>query len=264
MTTNALDNIRVVLVHTTHPGNIGAVARAMKNMGLSDLVLVSPKDYPSDQATWRAANAADVLDSARVVDTVEEAIADCKMVLGTSARERTIPWPLVNPRVAAEGYVPEATKHKVAILFGREDRGLTNEELQLCHKHVHIPTNPDYSSLNIGAAVQVLCYEARMAWLAMNEGELEWNEWDVELATTEQVERFYEHLEQMMVDIGFHNRANPKQTMTRLRRLYNRVRMDDKEVQIMRGILTGAQLMVQRYEKAESELDKVYGKSDDK
>ncbi len=257
---NPLNNIRVVLVHTTHPGNIGAVARAMKNMGLSDLVLVAPKDYPSDEAVWRASNAKDVLDNARVVDTVEEAIEDCQLVFGTSARERTIPWPLVNPRKAAESYVPEAQTRQVAIMFGREDRGLTNEELQLCHSHIHIPTNPDYSSLNIGAAVQVLCYEARMAWLAMNEGELEWNEWDVEPATVDQVERFYDHLEQTMVDIGFHKRENPKQTMPRLRRLFNRVRMDDKEVQIMRGILTGAQLMVKRFQKTEAELDAVYNK----
>lgn len=260
---NPLANVRIVLVHTSHPGNIGAVARAMKNMGLSDLVLVAPKDYPSDEAVWRSANAKDVLANARVVDTVEEAVADCQLIFGTSARERTIPWPLVNPRKAAESYIPEAQTSQVAIMFGREDRGLTNEELQLCHQHIHIPTNPDYSSLNIGAAVQVLCYEARMAWLAMNEGELEWNEWDVEPATSDQVERFYGHLEQTMVDIGFHNRDNPKQTMTRLRRLFNRVRMDDKEVQILRGILTGTQIMVNRFKKADAELDKVYNKDSD-
>ena len=236
-----LDNARIVLVNTTHPGNIGGVARAMKNMGLSQLYLVKPKKFPDEQAVWRAASALDVLDRAVVVETLEEAIADCGLVIGTSARGRRIPWPLVNPRVCAEKAYPELSQHPVAIVFGREDRGLTNEELHSCNMHVHIPTNPEYSSLNIAMAVQVLCYELRMVHTA---GELTDNsmaEWDEKLATQQQVEGFFEHLEQTLVEIDFLNPRAPKQLMTRLKRLYLRTRMDDMEINIMRGILTAAQ-----------------------
>lgn len=236
-----LDNARIVLVNTTHPGNIGGVARAMKNMGLSQLYLVKPKTFPDEQAVWRAASALDVLDNAIVVETLEEAVADCGLVIGTSARGRRIPWPLVNPRVCAEKAYPELSHHPVAIVFGREDRGLTNEELHSCNMHVHIPTNPEYSSLNIAMAVQVLCYELRMMHTA---GDLTGNamaEWDEKLATQQQVEGFFGHLEQTLVEIDFLNPKAPKQLMTRLKRLYLRARMDDMEVNIMRGILTAAQ-----------------------
>src|SRR5690554_4650161 len=165
MTTNRLDNLRIVLVNTTHPGNIGGAARAMKNMGLSRLYLVAPKEYPSDKATWRSAGALDVLDNAVVVDTLDEAIAGCGLVVGTSARERRIPWPLLDPRECGTNVVSEAEQHEVALVFGREDRGLTNEELHKCNYHMHIPANPDYSSLNLATAVQVITYEVRMASL---------------------------------------------------------------------------------------------------
>ena len=151
-----LANIRVVLINTQHPGNIGATARAMKNMGLSQLYLVDPQDFPADKAVWRAGHATDVLSQARVVATLDEAITGCGLVLGTSARERTIPWSLHTVREAGEHAVREASAHPVAILFGREDRGLTNEELQRCHAHLHIPANPVYSALNIATAVQVM------------------------------------------------------------------------------------------------------------
>ena len=151
----SFDNIRVVLVNTSHPGNIGGAARAMKNMGLSRLYLVAPKEYPADRAVWRAASALDVLDNAIVVETLDEAIGDCGMVVGTSARGRRIPWPLMHPRACGERVWQESAEHDVAIIFGREDRGLTNDELHKCTYHVHIPSNPEYSSLNLAAAVQV-------------------------------------------------------------------------------------------------------------
>jgi len=234
-----------VLVHTTHPGNIGAVARAMKNMGLSELYLVSPKEYPSERAEWRASNAQDVLGQARVVSSIDEALVGCGLVIGTSARDRRIPWPLFNPRECGERAVAEASTHPVAILFGREDRGLTNEELQKCHYHVHIPTNEEYSSLNMAMAVQVLCYELRMAALAAN-GQLNLSpeifaKWDMPPARAEEMELFFEHLEQVMVEVGFHERENPRQTLTRLRRLFNRVRMDKMELNILRGMFTAIQ-----------------------
>lgn len=243
-----LSNIRIVLINTQHPGNIGATARAMKNMGLSQLYLVSPQDYPADKAIWRSGNATDVLEQAIVVTTLDEAIADCGLILGTSARERSIPWMLHTVREAGASAVQEAAKHPVAILFGREDRGLTNEELQRCTAHLHIPTNPVYSALNIAAAVQVVCYEIRMAAHAQVEiPEMpEWAEWDIAPATAKELDYYIEHLEQTLVDIGFHKRDNPRQTMQRLRRLYSRIRPDQMELSMLHGMLTGTQQIVQK------------------
>ncbi len=243
-----LDRVRVVLVNTSHPGNIGGAARAIKNMGLSRLYLVSPREYPADRALWRAAGAVDILDQAVVVDSLDEALAGCGLVIGTSARDRRIPWPLLNPRECGERAVQEAEEHDVALVFGREDRGLSNDELQRCTYHVHIPANPDYSSLNLAAAVQVLCYEVRMAALADAEGRLPaLNKWDVPPARTEDLELYFQHLEQALVDIGFHDRDNPRQTMARLRRLYNRIRLDRMELSILRGVLTAMQNLAYKY-----------------
>lgn len=235
-------NIRIVLVNTTHPGNIGGAARAMKNMGLSRLYLVAPKEYPSDKAVWRSAGATDLLDNAVVVETLDEAIAGCSLVVGTSARERRIPWPLLDPRECGESVWSEAGQHEVAILFGREDRGLTNEELHRCNYHVHIPANEEYSSLNLATAVQVICYEVRMAFLAQTAGKtLPNHTWDMPPADAAALENYYGHLEQTLVELGFLDPTNPKQTMTRLRRMYNRVRMDQMELNILRGVLTAMQ-----------------------
>jgi tRNA (cytidine32/uridine32-2'-O)-methyltransferase len=242
MSAEQFNNIRIVLVGTSHPGNIGGAARAMKNMGLSRLYLVAPRDYPSEKAVWRAAGAVDVLDNVVVVDTLEEAIVGCGLVVGTSARERRIPWPLLDPRECGERSWHEAAEHEVALVFGREDRGLTNEELHRCNYHVHIPANPDYSSLNLATAVQVICYEIRMACLAAGEGKvLNFEEWDMPPASAEAMERYYEHLQETLVTMGFLEQDNPRQTMTRLRRLYNRVRLDQMELSILRGMLTATQ-----------------------
>lgn len=236
------DNIRVVLVNTSHPGNIGGVARAIKNMGMGRLYLVAPKDFPADRAVWRAASALDVLDNAVVVESLDEAVAGCGLVIGTSARGRRIPWPLFNPRECGERVWQEAAVHDVALVFGREDRGLTNDELHKCTYHVHIPSNPDYSSLNLAAAVQVLCYEVRMASLVDEEGKLPpLDSWDVPPAKAQDLEMYFQHLEQALVDIDFHDRDNPRQTMTRLRRLYGRIRLDEMELSILRGVLTAIQ-----------------------
>ena len=240
--TTALNNIRIVLVNTTHPGNIGATARAMKNMGLSQLYLVAPKEFPSPKAQWRAANAKELLDAVSVVETLADAVNDCGLVVGTSARERRIPWPLLTPRECGERAVVESAQHPVAIVFGREDRGLTNEELQQCHFHVHIPGNPQYNALNIAMAVQILCYEVRLALLAQRDGQpLHFDDWDLPPATHDDLERYYQHLEQTLTTLGFLDKDNPRQTMTRLRRLYNRIRLDEMELSILRGILTATQ-----------------------
>ena len=235
-------NIRIVLVNTAHPGNIGGAARAMKNMGLGELWLVQPREYPAPRAVWRAAGARDVLANVHVVETVDEAIAGCSLVVGTSARERRIPWPLVNPRECGQRIWQESGEHGVALLFGREDRGLTNEELYKCNYHVHIPSNPDYSSLNLATAVQVLSYEIRMASLADAEGNLPpLSEWDQPLADATELELFHEHMAQTLADMRFFDPENPKQVLTRLRRLFNRARMDEMEVSILRGMLASVQ-----------------------
>ena len=248
-----LARIRVVLVNTSHPGNIGAAARALKTMGLHRLYLVAPREYPADRAVWRAANAVDVLDQAVVVSSLDDAIADCGLVIGTSARERTIPWPLLNPRECGEQAWQESQAHEVALVFGREDRGLTNEELQKCTFHVHIPANPEYSSLNLAAAVQVLTYELRMSALSDNACPSQRSSWDVPPAKFSDLELYYEHLEQALVELGFHDPDNPRQTMARLRRLFNRIRPDRMELSIMRGVLTAIQNVAYRLKQSEAE-----------
>jgi tRNA (cytidine32/uridine32-2'-O)-methyltransferase len=242
MSVNPFSNIRIVLVNTTHPGNIGGVARAMKNMGLSRLYLVAPKEFPSDKATWRSAGATDVLEAATIVDSLDDAIQGCGLVVGTSARERRIPWPLLDPRECGDSVWNEAGQHEVALVFGREDRGLTNEELHKCTYHVHIPANEEYSSLNLATAVQVITYEIRMSYLKAIQGAaLPQQQWDMPPADAQSLDSYYQQLEQTLVNVGFLNPENPKQTMTRLRRLYNRVRMDQMELNILRGVLTAMQ-----------------------
>ncbi len=246
-----LKQIRIVLVNTSHPGNIGGTARAMKNMGLERLYLVSPRAYPDEQATWRAASAGDVLESAVVTAALEEAIADCHFVVGTSARGRRIPWPLLDPRRCAGQMAAASGSGEVAVLFGREDRGLTNDELKLCNLHLNIPTSPDYSSLNLAMAVQIVCYELRLLVEADSLPESAEAQWDTPFSTRENMERFYTHLEQTLVDIEFLDPTAPRQLMSRLRRLYSRVRLDEMELNILRGILTETQKWVQRARRGE-------------
>tara|TARA_B110000444_G_scaffold259119_1_gene301881 strand:+ start:133 stop:894 length:762 start_codon:yes stop_codon:yes gene_type:complete len=246
-------NVKIVLVHTSHPGNIGGVARAMKNMGLSNLVLVAPKSFPDVQANWRAAGADDLLNAASVFKTLDEAVADCHYIVGASARGRRIPWPMLDPRACAIKVKAEASKGQVAIVFGREDRGLTNDELQRCHLHLNIPSCEDYSSLNIAMAVQVVCYELRMLMLGPVTSNNELDQWDIEFSSADNVERFYKHLEETLVDVGFLDPATPRQLMVRLRRLYGRVRMDEVELNILRGILTETQLWVNKAKRLEKQ-----------
>jgi tRNA (cytidine32/uridine32-2'-O)-methyltransferase len=229
-----LDNIRVVLVNTSHPGNIGAAARAMKTMGLKHLYLVSPKIFPHVNADEMASGALDVLGQAKVVATLDEALVDCTLVVGTSARDRTIPWPHLLPREFAEKACAEAVKTQVAVMFGRESSGLTNEELQRCHFHLSIPSNPEYSSLNIASAVQVIAYELRVASL----GKIAAAEWDYDYADATAMHGFYEHLERTLIELDFLNPKAPRQLMPRLQRLFNRARPDVMELNILRGILT--------------------------
>ena len=225
------------MVETSHPGNIGAAARAMKNMELDRLYLVRPHRFPDEEATARASGADDVLAAATVCDTLQQAIAGCQLVFGASARSlRTIPWPQVDGRGCAELVREQSGEVEVALVFGREHSGLSNEELELCNYLVHIPTNPDYSSLNVAAAIQVLSYELYMARIG------EWQETPTnkgdEPASADEVEGLFSHLEQTLIATEFLDPANPRQLMRRLRRLFNRAQLEKIEVNILRGILT--------------------------
>lgn len=240
------DNIQIVLVEPQHPGNIGAVARAMKTMGLSRLTLVAPEQFPHKEAWWRAVSAADVLDNAQVVDSIEAAIAECQFVVGTSDRTRRIPWPIQDVRTAAGRVAALSAREQVAILFGREDRGLETRELEYCNLHLHIPAHEQYTSLNLAMAVQVVSYELRMATLADQLPREEDAEWDAPFASSAEMARFYAHLEEVLVEIDFLKPEAPRQLMRRLRRLYNRVRLDSMEVNILRGILTETQKTIER------------------
>ena len=231
------EKIKIVLVETSHPGNIGAAARAMKTMELNRLVLVKPAKYPCVEATARAAGADDLLATAEVVNSLEDAIADASYVLGTSARLRTLRWPGVDPRTAAvESLQAVREGGSVALVFGRESSGLTNEELSLCHKLVHIPVNPDYSSLNLAAAVQVLCYEIRSLATAGDQPFVI-DDSGEKPATAADMEAFINQLEQTLISIEYLDPGNPRKSIPRLRRLFHRARMSRNEVNLLRGVL---------------------------
>lgn len=233
-----LKNIRVILVETSHPGNIGAVARAMKNMGASELRLVRPRQFPSAEADARASGATDILAGAVVFDELSEALGDARLVLGTSARERSLDWSVLDPRACAARALPESRFGPVALVFGRESAGLSNAELGHCHALVHIPTNPDYSSLNLAMAVQLLLYELRMLALdAVEPAPLD----DSGLADARAMTGLHEHLVQTLLDIGFSDPERSELLHLRLQRLFMRARPDSYEVNILRGILSACQ-----------------------
>jgi len=230
-------SIRIVLVGTTHPGNIGAVARAMKNMGVTDLALVDPRYFPDQEATARASGAEDLLDNATVTETLTDAIADCVFVAGASARARAISWPCLEPRECASKLIEENARGPVAAVFGPEKSGLSNEDLDHCDALLTIPTNPDFSSLNLAMAVQVLTYELQAAHAEKPAGYTA----ETPLATSRDLELFYEHLERVLTDLQFLDPDNPRHLMRRLRRLFIRARPDQNEVNILRGILTAVE-----------------------
>jgi len=233
-----LGGIRIILSHTSHPGNIGAAARAMKTMGLTQLVLVEPKHFPDAEATARASGADDLLARARLETSIDVALSGCRLVIGASARSRSIPCPVIDPGECARKLYAESLQGDVAILFGCEQSGLSNAEIDRCHFLVQIPTNPDYGSLNLAAAVQIICYEIRVAHLGQKEGGKEVGH---AVASVDEMERFYAHLEHVLVELEFLDPRNPRHLMRRLRRLFNRARPDNNEMNILRGILSAAQ-----------------------
>lgn len=251
-----LSHVRIVMVNTTLPANIGSALRAMKTMGLSKLVLVAPKTYPHPNIDALAAGATDLIEQIEIVETLADAIKDCHLVFGTSARSRTIPWPLLDARPAAEKSISAVVndQQEVAVVFGREDRGLTNEELAMANYHVTIPVNTDYGVLNVAQAIQVICYEMRMATLAaVKSGEdeaatmpvtdTESMQWDEPLVTHEQMEQFYPHIEKMLAEIEFLDPKNPRLLPLRLRRLFGRIQLDRMEYHLLRGIFSRVQAL---------------------
>ncbi len=232
-----LAGIRIVLARTSHPGNIGATARAMKTMGLSQLVLVQPHVFPNSQADAMAAGATDILEQARVCGTLAEALAGTTLAFGVSARRRDIVAEVLTPHEAANRLLTEAQAAPVALVFGNETSGLSNEELSQCQGLVSIAANPEYSSLNLAAAAQVLSYEIRQAWLQHPT----WPQPEIDAARLEDIERFYEHLETTLAELEFLNLGSPGKLMHKLRWLFSRTRLAQEEVNILRGILTAVQ-----------------------
>lgn len=230
--------IRVVLVDTTHPGNVGAVARAMKNMDIRDLVLVRPKVFPSSEATARASGADDVLKQARVVETLDEALKECAWVVGTTSRQRMHHCTVMDVREAAQKIVGIAANETVAVVFGSERVGLTNEEILRCNALIRIPANPEYESLNLAMAVQIVCYElfmARGATVVKPEREMP-------LASAQEMQRLYAHLEEVLQEVEFVDRTpGGDNLLGRFRRLFNRAELDKNEANILRGLFTAIQ-----------------------
>lgn len=231
-----LNSIRIVLVQTYHPGNIGAIARAMKTMGLKELYLVDPREYPAEEASNRAAGALDVLDSATVVQTLPEAIADCTQVFATSARKRNYSRPQVTAEQAAD-WIKENPNEKIAIVFGRERMGLSNEQLEMCQQLLYIPGNPEYDVLNIGAAVQIVSYELFKQFGLHRDELLETSSDDEIYANQVDLERFYQHLENTLSDTGFLVKNHPGEAMKRLQQMFARAQPNAKELRMLRGIL---------------------------
>ena len=251
-----LSHVRIVMVNTTLPANIGSALRAMKTMGLCKLVLVSPKTYPHPDIDALAAGATDLIDQIEIVETLEDAIKDCHIVFGTSARSRTIPWPLLDARPAAQKSMKAVLheKQEVAVIFGREDRGLTNDELALANFHVTIPVNTEYGVLNVAQAIQIICYEMRMAATELMEHQVDDKatmkvteddamEWDEPLVTHEQMEQFYPHIQKMLEEIEFLDPKNPRLLPLRLRRLFGRIQLDRMEYHLLRGIFSRVQAL---------------------
>ncbi|GMR01392.1 MAG: tRNA (cytosine(32)/uridine(32)-2'-O)-methyltransferase TrmJ [Gammaproteobacteria bacterium] len=237
-----LKNIRIVLVNTSHPGNIGAAARAMKNMGLARLYLVEPKDYPSLEAISRSVGAVDILDKAVVVEDLNEAISGCVWVAGTSARLRTIEWPILEPRECVEKSFETIQQGDIAIVFGRENSGLSNDEMAKCNALLHIPTDPDYSSLNLAAAVQVVCYEYRLALMKNKVVKKKGNKHRYDaLAHSDQMAGMYDHLQEALNYLGFFGSNNSDVVMHRLKGLFNRANVTQRELSIVRGICSAIQ-----------------------
>lgn len=246
--------MRVVLSHTTHPGNIGAAARAMKTMGLDALTLINPRHFPDEQANAMSAGAGDILQRAVVCRSVDEALSGTVFVAAMTARSRDISHEVLTPREAMPLLAQQAAQGPVALLFGTEMSGLTNEEVSRASVLVKIPANPDFSSLNLAAAVQVACYELAVA---SDYAGLALPQTETAPARHEEVERLFAHLEETLTQIGFFNTKSPNKLMMKLRRLFARARLEQEEINILRGILTAATWYNGRMKQNEKRSDDV-------
>ena len=245
----AFENIRIVLVNTKHAGNIGSTARAMKTMGLSCLYMVDPAaEFPSEQATVLASGATDVLEKAKVTETLKKAVEECAFIVGVSARIRGISLPVYMPADSAKQILNENSANKVALVFGREDRGLTNEELRLCHQQVFIPAVDAFKSLNLAASVQILAYELRKTVLQKNKMQevVPLKNTGHPMANAGQMEYFYEHLYRTLDNVDFFIHSNPEKIMSKIRKIYGKARPDQEEINILRGILTAIQIKLEQ------------------
>jgi len=242
---SALANIRIVLVNTSHPGNIGAAARVMKNMGLSQLYLVEPKAFPHADSFAMAAGANDILDKAREVDSLEDALSGCQLVLGTTARSRKLRHQIVEPREAAIKTAELSSDFQVAIVFGRERTGLTNAEIDQCEILINIPTNPDFSSLNVASAVQILSYELKLAHRDKTKQQQLKQAKHLEFASHNEIENYFVHLQQTIEQVGFLDTSHSPQIMPKLKSLYHRCNLEKSEINILRGILTAVDKKIQ-------------------
>ena len=232
------ESIRIVLVGTSHPGNIGSSARAMKNMGFEQLYLVAPENRPNQNSYELAAGADDVLQGAIITDSLTQALADCHVVFATSARARELSIPGDTPHACAQRIAQHTDDTRIALVFGRERTGLTNAELLQCHYHVHIPSAPTFSSLNLAQAVQIITYEIRMALLSPPATVFLKQD---QRASAHEVEQFYTHLAEVLTQINFIRTAHPKRLLQRLRRMFNRIQIEAMEVNLLRGMLTQIQ-----------------------
>lgn len=233
--------VRVVLVEPSHPGNIGSTARAMKTMGFSDLVLVRPAAFPHQNATMMAAGADDILASARCVDDLPSALQGIDRAFGTSARHRALSWPLCSPKEMVDNIAHLSSSSRIALVFGRENSGLTNDELALCQVHVHIPTVESFSSLNLSQAVQIMCYEVRCFQLAQIDSEKDNDNLVLKVqdkASTEELLGLIEHFRSTLIALSILDPKHPKLLIRRLQRLFYRADLDKTEINILRGILS--------------------------
>ena len=227
------NSIKVVLVGTTHPGNIGASARAMKNMGLLNLALVTPKEFPSDAATYRSKAAKDVLENAQVFENLKDAVADCELVIGTSARDRKVPWPVLNPKESAEEVAKSTQHHQIAIVFGREDRGLSNNELLFAHKILNIKTSQNYPSLNLSHAVSIILYELNKS--STNNVEKDLQVFD--LASSKQIYESFKEIEEMLIKTGYLLEHTANSKISKFKKFLLKAKTSSHDINVLRGIV---------------------------
>ena len=236
--------VKIILIETTNSGNIGSALRAMKTMDFSELVLVNPKNFPSDEALAMSANASDLLDSVRVVTSLDEALEDTNFVVATSSRMRRVPWPCESLEEASPKIIKHSDSSKIAIMFGREDRGLTNDELQRSNLHLSIPANPEYPVLNLAMSVQVVCYQLYLDKMLQKQAS-QAHLWDVPMAESNHINNLISHFINVAEQLEVYNKGNPRQIGARIKRLFTRVGLDEMEVNFLRGFLSSIEKKIE-------------------